>query len=199
MLWMVAATVASTRAVNGSKSGLVSEGMDSVSAALRVVTLQSWLSILAVVSVFGVGPAGIVLLRRWTRHRPRWEVAVVWLSGCSGLLVYTAAAFVFGVCWGGEIGESGKRRLARAYGAPVVVALTRYQSDNGQYPKALIELVPKYLSGVDLRAPDASVLRYPFEYRVDTAGYELLVRYTGPGMNECRYTPARRWHCGGYF
>lgn len=186
-------------ALLGQLSDLVSEQMDSVSVAPRVVALQNWLSIVAVLSVFVVGPAGIVMLRRWTKHRPRWEVAGVWFGGCSGLLVYVAAVFVFGVCWGGEIGESGKRRLARAYGAPVVAALTRYQGDKGQYPKTLIELVPKYLSDVELRAPDVSVLRYPFEYRADTAGYELLVRYTGPGMNECRYSPARHWHCGGYF
>ena len=173
--------------------------MDSVSAALRVVTLQNWLSVLAIISVPGVGLAGIVLLWRWTKQRPRWEAVGMWLSGCSGLLVYAAAAFIFGVCWGGQVGEYGKNRLARAYGAPVVAALAHYESDRGRYPKTLIELVPKYLSDVELRAPDASVLRYPFEYRVDTVGYELLVRYVGPGMNECRYTPARRWHCGGYF
>jgi hypothetical protein len=173
--------------------------MDSVSAALNAVRLQNWLSELAVISVFGVGLAGIVLLRRWTERRPRWEVAVMWLSGCSGLLFYAAAAFVFGVCWDGQIGEPAKRRLARAYGAPVVAALSRYRNEIGKYPTALIDLVPKYLPEVELRAPDASVLHYPFEYRADSAGYELLVRYTGPGMNECRYTPTRRWHCSGYF
>jgi hypothetical protein len=85
------------------------------------------------------------------------------------------------------------------YGAPVVAALDRYRREHGDYPTSLGDLVPAYMAGSELRAPEASMLRYPFEYRADSGSYELLVRYVDPGMNECRYTPRTAWHCGGYF
>ena len=37
------------------------------------------------------------------------------------------------------------------------------------------------------------------DYRVVGGSYELVVRYTGPGMNECRIRPRTTWNCGGYF
>ena len=142
---------------------------------------------------------GIWYLLRLSNDKSGWRVVGLWTSGCLGLLTYCAAALVFAICSGGEIGESGKNRLARAYGAPVVAALERYHRDHGGYPTNLGDLVPAYVAGSDLRAPEASVLKYPFEYRADSGSYRLLVRYVGPGMNECRYTPRTAWHCGGYF
>lgn len=116
-----------------------------------------------------------------------------------GWLLYAVIAFVFAVCWGGEIGESGKARLARAYAQPVVDALAQYRDAHGTYPAHLSELVPSHLRDEALRAPEAGPLGYPFEYRRDSVAYELTVRYVGPGMNECNYRPGMGWNCGGYF
>ena len=173
--------------------------MDSVSVALRAVALQSWFSIGAVCSVVVVAFLGIWGLLRWSAGRRAWQAAGIWLSGCLAMMMYGLVAIVFAVCWGGEIGESGKNRLARAYGTPVVAALEAFHHDSGAYPPILRALVPRYLSPAVLSAPESSVLRYPFEYRVDSGGFELLVRYVGPGMNECRIHPGAVWHCGGYF
>ena len=151
------------------------------------------------VSALVVPFLGIRLLLRWSTGRRIWQAVAFWLGGGFALLVYGTVAFVFAVCRGGEIGESGKRRLARAYGAPVVVALDRYHQEHGDYPRRLADLVPRYLADSELTAPQTSILGYPFEYRVDSSAYELLVRYVGPGMNECRYSPHRAWRCGGYF
>lgn len=173
--------------------------MDSVTVALHAVTVQRWTSIIAMLSVIAVPLLGSRLLVRWSRGRPFWTGAAIWVSGCSSLLLYGAVAFIFAVCWGGEIGESGKNRLARAYGAPVISALERYHSARGEYPKNLGDLVPEYLSGDQLRASDESVLANPFEYRVDSGSYDLSVQFGGPGMNECHYRPGKAWRCGGYF
>jgi hypothetical protein len=173
--------------------------VDSITVALRIVALQRWLSIASMLSILLVPCVGIVLLRRGTKGWKPWAAVSAWLSGCAAFLVYAAAAFVFGVCWGGEIGESGKNRLARAYGEPVFAALERYHQDSAAYPRELAKLVPRYLSADQLRAPERSVLHYPFEYRADSGRFKLLVRYVGPGMNTCRIEPAHTWQCSGYF
>lgn len=173
--------------------------MDSVSAALRAVSYQNWFAITALVSTIAVPVLGIWAMRRLTGRLRRWQAAAVWVSGCFSLLLYANVALFFAVCWGGEIGESGKNRLARAYGTPVVAALEAYRRDLGSYPNALGQLVPGYLTPDALRAPDNSVLQYPFEYRADSGRYELVVRYGGPGMNTCSYRPASQWQCGGHF
>jgi hypothetical protein len=173
--------------------------VDSISVALRAVAVQNWLSIAAALSGIAVPILGVVALLRWAARRPWWRATALWISGCSGLLVYAAVAFVFAVCWGGEIGESGMNRLARAYGAAVVAGLDRYRAEKGSYPTQLRDLVPQYISSAELSAPTNSVLEYPFEYRADSGSFELVVRYVGPGMNECRIRPGAKWHCGGYF
>jgi hypothetical protein len=170
-----------------------------MNAALHAVTVQRWLSLAAIASAVVFPLAGLGLLSRWSQHRPAGQSAAIWLGGCSSLLLYAGAAVVFAVCWGGEIGESGKNRLARAYGAPVITALERYYQDRRVYPNALADLVPSYLHPEQLTAPQASVLHYPFEYRADTGSYELVVRYVGPGMNTCRYKRHGSWRCEGYF
>lgn len=174
--------------------------VDSVSVALRSVAVQHWLSVLAVLSSLVIPVLGITLLRHWSHRKARWQGTAIWLSGCLSLLVYGCAAFIFGVCAGGEIGESGKQRLARAYGTPVVNALERYHQARRAYPPALRDLVGPYLSAGDLAAPATSVLGFPFYYSTsDSASYVLLVRFVGPGMNDCLYTPQTRWRCRGYF
>ena len=138
-------------------------------------------------------------LRRLSAGRRAWQAGLIWVSGCLTSLLYFAVAYVFAVCWGGAIGASGKNRLARAYGAPVVGALEAFHRDSAYYPRTLRELVLTYLTSSALAAPELSVLRYPFEYRADTGGFELLVRYGGPGMNECRIGADKAWRCHGYF
>lgn len=173
--------------------------MDSVSVALRAVALQRWLSIAAMLSGVVVPLVAVWALRPWSARRQAWQASLIWVGGCFTSLLYCAAAYVFGVCWGGETGESGKNRLARAYGEPVVRALEAFHRDSATYPRTLRALVPTYLAPTALAAPESSVLHYPFEYRADSGRFELLVRYTGPGMNECRIGPNRTWRCGGYF
>jgi hypothetical protein len=174
-------------------------GMDSVDAALRAVRLQHSVAIIAFVSAFVLPGVSLLALRRMTAGRTGRVWAAAWLAGGTSALLYAAVAFVFSVCWGGQIGESGKSRLARAYGAPVIIALRHYDQTAGAYPERLADLVPGYLKSESLRAPDQVPLQYPFEYKRDSLGFQLLVRYVGPGMNECRYTPTAGWHCGGYF
>jgi hypothetical protein len=173
--------------------------MDSVDVALQAVRLQDSVSIVAFVSAFLVPGIALFALRRATAGRTREARVAAWLAGCTSALLYAAVAFVFSVCWGGRIGESGKSRLARGYGAPVILALAHYDQTVGAYPERLADLVPGYLSSENLRAPDRGPLHHPFEYTRDSLGFQLLVRYVGPGMNECRYTPTAGWHCGGYF
>ena len=173
--------------------------MDSVSVALRAVAVQHWLSITVMLSAILLPLVGVGALGRWSAGRRLWQVSAIWTGGCFTFLIYFAAAFVFAVCWGGEIGESGKNRLARAYGTPVANALEAFHRDSGVYPRELRALVPTYLSRSALTAPESSVLRYPFEYRADSGRFELLVRFVGPGMNECRIQPGTSWRCGGYF
>jgi hypothetical protein len=173
--------------------------MDSVSAALHTVRVQHWMATAALVSVLIV-PIAIGAL--WFRNRPgrsrRQQVALGFSTFLAALL-YAMIAFVFAVCRGGEIGESGKSQLARAYGAPVIEALNSYHSATHSYPAQLRDLVPGYLSPAALHAPESEPLKYPFEYSRDSSDYELSVRYTGPGMNDCVYRPGHGWHCVGYF
>jgi hypothetical protein len=173
--------------------------VDSISVALRVVGLQHWLSIAGLLSILVVPIIGVIWLRRWTKGWKPWAIVGVWLSAGPALLIYATAAFVFAVCWGGEVGESGKNRLARAYGAPVFAALERYHQDSAAYPPQLTSLVPRYLTADQLRAPERSVLSYPFEYHADSGRFHLVVRYVGPGMNTCRIEPGHAWRCSGYF
>ena len=167
--------------------------------ALRAIAIENWLSMLAVLSGLVVVVFGIRALRRWSAGRRVWQGALGWLGGCSMLLLYVAIAAVFVVCRNGEIGESGKNRLARAYGEPVIAALEGYRRDSGAYPRSLDSLVPRYLTRASLRAPEVSVLRHPFEYRADSGRFELLVQFSGPGMNECCFRPGTAWRCGRYF
>jgi|SRR5262245_6721238 len=173
--------------------------MDSISVALRAVRLQNWMSIFALFSVFVVPVLFGVGFQRLASGRAIWQQITLGLSAILTSLLYVGAAFVFAVCWGGEIGESGKNRLARAYGAPVVSALAAYKTETGDYPRDLRDLVPVYLTPTALRAPEDGPLKYPFEYSRDSSGFQLVVRYVGPGMNTCRYSPGQRWACGGYF
>jgi hypothetical protein len=161
--------------------------------------MQEWLGTIALLSAIVVPLIGIWGLQRWSAGRRGWRLGATWVGGCLTMLVYGTVAFVFAVCWGGGVGESGKSRLARAYGTPVVAALEEFHRDSGAYPAALRTLVPRYLSRPSLTAPDSSVLGYPLEYRADSGTFSLTVRYVGPGMNTCRIRHGTAWRCSGYF
>lgn len=120
--------------------------VDSVRAALRAVAVQHALSTIAFLSIFVVLICGVWGLRRWTAGRRGWRVDLVWVSACSTMLLFCGVAFVFSTCGGGQVGEFGKNRLARAYGAPVVAALEAFHRDSAAYPRTLAVLVPRYLS-----------------------------------------------------
>lgn len=101
---------------------------------------------IAFLSIFVVLICGVWGLRRWTAGRRGWRVDLVWVSACSTMLLFCGVAFVFSTCGGGQVGEFGKNRLARAYGAPVVAALEAFHRDSAAYPRTLAVLVPRYLS-----------------------------------------------------
>ena len=172
---------------------------DSIAAALRLIAIQEWLSLAAMLSCVVVPVVGVWGLRRATRKRPAGRATAVWTTGCLALVAYAGVAFLFGACWGAEFPESGKVRLARALGEPVIDALEAYHEAHHSYPRTLTDLVPQYLTGPALHAPQTSPLGYPFGYEADSGGYELSVSYAGPGMNTCRFRPGAKWRCSGYF
>lgn len=107
-------------------------------------------------------------------------------------------ALLLGACPGPGAGPVAERGYQR--GAPVIAALERYRGERGTYPDSLRQLVPSFLPDGALRVPDRNRERYPLQYRRTAEGYELAFRYSGPGMNTCRYAPSTaRWKCNGYF
>lgn len=182
----------------------LSAPVDSVSAALHTTHVEQWRSTLALVSALIVPAVGLYLLGR---HAPvqsgstpqKMAHATISLGGCLLLVLYGVVAFTFGVCGGGEIGDAGKHRLARAYAAPVITALEQYHAAHEHYPLVLTDLTPSYLSRAQLAAPERSLLQHPFEYHADSGSYRLTVVYAGPGINHCTYRPGRSWECGGLF
>ena len=138
-------------------------------------------------------------LARRVRRRQSWARAGGALLTLATVLTISPLAFLLAICSGPPPGESDAATAAKARARTVIIALERYDQERGRYPAALDSLVPDYLSAQTLPLVPAQH-SYPFEYRLDSAGYELSFRYSGPGMNYCDYRPsARRWHCGGYF
>ena len=119
------------------------------------------------------------------------------LRGAKGLLA--AAVLATLACWPAPgHGEKAARGFRRA--VPVIAALAEYKRAHGAYPDSLSQLVPTYLADSALAVPLRVPEPYPFEYRDDSSGYELVFRYVGPGMNHCEYrSVTRKWSCGGYF
>jgi hypothetical protein len=172
---------------------------DSITAALHAIRLEHGLAIAAIAASVVIPFLGLWWLHA-TAQRNRAPAAKVTRSvGCLGFVALAGAAFLFGVCGGGEIGVPGKVRLIRALSAPVIAALDRYHRTTGHYPNTLTELVPRYVTSAELHAPEASLLGYPFAYQADRGTYELTASYAGPGMNTCRCRPRSSWQCGGYF
>ena len=173
--------------------------MDSVAAALHAIRVQRISADVALWSILAAPLLALAVIRWLADRKPRWHQGTVYITGCFTVVCYGSIALFFAMCAGGEIGESGKNRLAKAYGEPVIAALARYHADSASYPFALPQLVPLYLSAEALRAPELPPLCYPFEYRGAGETYQLSARYVGPGMNECRYAPAAGWSCDGHF
>lgn len=95
-------------------------------------------------------------------------------------------------------GKGGKAEKGFQRAQTVINALAAYRVDHDIYPETLGELIPEYLKETDLAPPVDP--NYPFEYERTQQGYRLSFKYTGPGMNECRYTPeAEEWDCHGYY
>lgn len=109
------------------------------------------------------------------------------------------ALLMLGACFPAP-GKGPKARRGYERGAPVIQALEQYRRTRGEYPATLRELVPSFLPDSALRVPKRVGERYPLEYTRTAEGYRLRFRYTGPGMNDCDYTPGQgRWRCGGRF
>jgi hypothetical protein len=90
------------------------------------------------------------------------------------------------------VGEKSERGYAIC--EPMIKALEQYRVDTGEYPEALTQLIPKYLSVVS-----AEVNNEPISYTKTDEGFSLSFHYVGPGMNTCTYTPKDKWHCSGAF
>ncbi|WP_422927265.1 hypothetical protein [Singulisphaera sp. PoT] len=78
----------------------------------------------------------LLRLAHYPAKRPRWGVALVWI----GLPVMT-----FGLLWGNSILQN---KIAEANARRVIAACEAYHAANGEFPKKLDELVPRYLSSV---------------------------------------------------
>jgi hypothetical protein len=92
-------------------------------------------------------------------------------------------------------GEGKKAEEGYQLGATIIEALEAYHADLGEYPESLDALVPDYLDAV----PSGTQIQ-EFRYMRTDASYLLSFSYTGPGMNNCDYTPeAGEWDCSGYY
>ena len=114
-------------------------------------------------------------------------------------LTLSPIVIALGFCAGAPPpGESDEARRLKRDAAPVVAALDRYRSVHAEYPRRLDDLVPEFLApGVLPLKPVQTT--YPVMYSGDSTDYKLSFRYSGAGMNDCTFTPARQWECGGWY
>jgi hypothetical protein len=111
------------------------------------------LSLLMIVVGFGA-PVGMLVE---VCARRRWECVLAWLGVCA--LVWGSRACIFPLMEAAEL--RGVTTISRK-GAPLVNALKSYKAIHGEYPHALSELVPAYLSKV----PTLGLAAIPsFEYQ----------------------------------
>ncbi len=83
---------------------------------------------------------------------------------------------------------------------PFIDALEQYRQDHGAYPERLMDLAPIYLLPNTISSARKSFVDgYALVYRLTDESYRLTFRYTGPGMNQCDYTPEEGWQCSGYY
>jgi hypothetical protein len=98
-------------------------------------------------------------------------------------------------------GEGIRARNGYARSKVLIDALMQFREANNQYPATLDALAPKFLSNQSLRAPSDPSENFPFEYvRREDGQFELAFRYTGPGLNRCRFqSDSRQWSCRSAF
>jgi|SRR5437660_1122811 len=110
-----------------------------------------------------------------------------------------AAAFAVGSCYLAETPGTGSR-AATGYraAAPVIVALEAFHRQHDHYPRALQELVPRYLDAAAAKLDTGYV--FGFTYKRRAASYTLTFTYHAAAINDCSYdSQTKRWDCSGYF
>jgi hypothetical protein len=97
-------------------------------------------------------------------------------------------------------GKGAKAEAGYNNARPVIAALKRYHDRQNDYPPALRDLVPADLAESAWRTPEGTGVSEFFEYKKSGSSYQLKFSYTGPGMNQCVYTPeAGKWECVGHY
>jgi hypothetical protein len=145
-------------------------------------------------------------VRREQRNAPLGRVPHLGFFSCGGFAlgsILGLSLIWMGRCIGAPPGRGEKAETGYAIAAPVLAALERYRADHAGYPDSLRALVPGYLNASQLpvlqNGPDY-IGREGFAYVVDSSGFALGFRYTGPGVNRCIYkSMTKRWSCSGYF
>ena len=46
---------------------------------------------------------------------------------------------------------------------------------------------------------DDNIVRLEYTVENFKTSYSLRFTYTGPGVNNCTYTPEKKWNCNGHF
>lgn len=79
--------------------------------------------------------------------------------------------------------------------APIIEALAAYRKSHGDYPKKLKDLKPKFLKKIPEKVGE-----YPIDYdRKSKDDFTLDFSYEDHGVNNCDYTPLRKWKCYGFY
>ena len=106
-------------------------------------------------------------------------------------LVFLLAALVlFAPGCSSPLGDKQGLAESARRGDLIVAAIEKYHADNGQYPKALADLVPKYIQDIPLPTWGVKSWTYElteeyFDLRVDKSpetgdGYHHFLWYCGP-------------------
>lgn len=153
-------------------------------------------------ALFVVVVLGPPLALVWLVIRNAGRRLLVAIVGALPTIAVMFAGLVFSIChYPGPPGEGAEGVIGKRHGTKIVAALTTFHDREGRYPAELRELVPSALGDSTLTVfPE--LLKYPLEYlpAPDRSGFQLTFRYTGPGMNFCRWSDtAPSWRCGGYF
>ena len=165
--------------------------------------ISGFLAIMALAAPFVLALWGV---RREQRHRPPGSVPHFGSFSCGGCAIGSVLGIclLFMVtCFGPPSGRGEKAEIGYAIAAPILSALERYHADHTRYPDSLRTLVPSYLSASQIPLPQDGPRFFGqegFAYLVDSSGFTLGFRYSGPGSNRCVYkSTAKRWSCGGLY
>jgi hypothetical protein len=165
--------------------------------------ISGFLAIIALAAPFVLALWG---MRREQRDRPPASVPHFGFFSCAGCAVGSVLGIclLFMVtCFGPPSGRGEAAEMGYAIAAPILSALERYHADHASYPESLRTLVPGYLSASRIPIPQdepGDLGQEGFAYLVDSSGFTLGFRYTGPGINRCVYkSTTKHWSCSGYF